>query len=87
MVTNQTLCQTLGAQLIALGQQTNGSPGEGDGSFDEWRNALDHHGRVLVTLGAADVDTSDDAENRDECRVAVRRSLLWVVDHLESLGW
>lgn len=79
---NQTLCQTLGAQLIALAEQTNGSPGD----FAEWQAALEHHGRVLLTMGAAGL-TGTDADFRDECEIAVRRSLLWVVDHLGSLWW
>lgn len=82
---HQTLCRTLGAQLIALGLQTNSSPGED--AFDEWRDALHHHGQVLLTLGATGLATPGAAPAREDCQVAIRRSLLWVVDHLESLGW
>lgn len=81
-----TLCRTLGAQLIALAEQTNGWPGEG--TFEEWQAALTHHGRVLSSFGRHGLTASGDRRADDDASAeAIRGSLLWVVENLRHLGW
>lgn len=81
-----TLCSTLGAQLIALAEQTNGWPG--DGTFEEWQATLTHHGRVLSSFGRHGTTASGDPRADDDASAqALRDSLLWVVENLRHLGW
>ena len=79
-----TVRRTVGAQLTALADQTNGYPATGEwGRHGEgWGQALRHHGQVLSTYrsGRSEEERLADPE-------AVRASLHWVADHYEYLGW
>jgi len=78
-----TIRRTVGAQLTALAEQSNGYPGiEWGESSELWTQALRHHGQVLTTYRRR-----RSAEERLADENAVRASLHWVAEHYEHLGW
>lgn len=79
------LCRTLGAQLTELAEISHGWPGNDEfPEFEDWQEALRHHGAVL-TAAAVNDGTADDDHDEEALREAAQQSMRWVADHLNNL--
>lgn len=79
-----SLCQTLGAQLVELSGRNMSYPGTGEYASNEaWTAALRANGQAL--LDYAHHGDTDDPVDQDAVLAAAQAALIWVAEHLPTL--
>lgn len=80
------LCLTLGQQLKHLAKTTHGWPqSDKYPTFEQWQEALNHHGDQLIAYGQKWDDDSDPLDKENKKFKAAQTSLRWVAANLGGL--